>query len=588
MKKLFIIIPFLLVFLSSVLSQEQKKHEKKYFADEEGDFYYNRSQPVYFWVSTSPTDNSKDVLLKSEKSPQYSNPLYFDQDGYNTLRSKYAVDTTTRKKTYPYHDVRFEIGTDGTPPVSTIKFMNANKYISNKKIYYGKNLETKLTSKDNLAGVEQIYYSINGANYKEYNDIIEFDEENSDLNLKFYAVDRTGNAEKVHEYNFAVDLSAPVVTQKIEGKLQGDILSQDATISLESEDNMSGVKKTYYSIDNGKPILYTKPISAYSFMGGNHKLKYYSIDNVNNNTLGNRSQQTQSEFAVNFTVDKSPPTVDIEFIGDTYKGNRFYVSARTKFKLTATDEISEIDFIKFDNNNNSYKKFTVPTLFQNKEGHQTIKYYSQDIVGNISTIHKSVVYFDNTEPVTYIDYGSPKFFHRDTLFINNTTKIILHSNDNASGIDITEYSIDNGTYKKYDNPFTISEAGFHKISFKSTDRVNNTEQIKESNIFIDNTPPEIFINFSIQAIRTEKKNGNTYPVYPPYSKMYLSATDKNTGEEDIFYSINGSRLKKYISADNIANAKLLSKEQFYTVKIIAKDKLGNKNEKIINFFISKK
>ena len=40
------------------------------------DAFAETLEPVYFWISTSPTDNSKDVLLKSEKSPQYSNPLY--------------------------------------------------------------------------------------------------------------------------------------------------------------------------------------------------------------------------------------------------------------------------------------------------------------------------------------------------------------------------------------------------------------------------------------------------------------------------------------------------------------------------------
>ena len=588
MKKISFTALFLFIFLIAGFSQEKIEQAQHWFTAEDGTFYFNRTQPLYIWLATSPDNNSNDVLLKSEKLPQYSNPLYLDQDGYNSFRSARAVDTTTRKIVYPSHEVKFEIQTDGSPPKTKAKFTGANKYLKNSKIFYGKGLEIVLSAKDEIAGVAKTYYSINNGAYQEYNTPIEFEDENMNATLKFYSTDNTGNSEEIHEYNFAVDLSAPIISQQINGEQHGNILSQDATISLLSEDNISGVKNTYYMIDDGKPILYTKPISAYSFFGGEHTLTFYSIDNVQNNSIGSNNEQVGSEFAIRFTVDKSAPTIDIEFIGDQYKGKQLYISERTKFKLTATDNMSDIDFIKYSNSSDGYQKYSEPTTFPNKSGYHSINFYTQDIIGNKSSIHKTIVYLDNNEPSSYIDYGSPKFFHRDTLFITNSTPIKIISKDDVTGVAKTEYSIDDGTYTEYTNSINCTEPGFHKISFKATDRVNNTEQIKESSFYIDNYPPDIYVNFSIQPIRHETKNGKSYPVYPTYTKMYLSATDKNTGEEEIFYSINGSKLNKYYGAENIAKAKLLSKEQFYTVKIVAKDKVGNKSEKIINFFIAKK
>ncbi len=589
MKSYTLIIIALLVLLSSnSFSQEQPRHEQKYFTDEDENFYYNRNQPMYIWISTSPTDTNEDVLLRSETTPQYVNPMYLDSDGYNSVRISPAVNNVTKKVDYPTHDLRFEIETDGVAPQTKQYFSNTKKYVANGKKYYGKGLEIKLISKDEVSGLDKIYYSLNGENYKSYTSIIEPYDENENISLKFCAVDNLGNMEEVREINFAMDLTAPIIIKNINGKTFGNVLSQDATISLETTDNMSGVKATYYIIDDGKSNLYTKPISAYAFMGGEHRLSFYAVDNVNNSSFGDLGENTNSNFSMNFTVDKTAPTVDFEIVGDQYKGNRLYVSNRTNFNITAKDNFSDIEFIKFSYNSEGYNIYEKESLFLDKKGLQTIKYYSQDVIENTSSVHKTTVYLDQTTASTYIDYGSPQFFHRDTLFINKETNIKLISSDSESGVKKTEYSIDNKGFASYGNSFKIPENGLHTIEFNTTDNVNNIEQTKKSIVFVDNEPPEIYINFSIQPIRQEAKNGQNYPVYPPYSKMYLSATDKKTGEEDIYYSINGSKLIKYYSADNIVKLKLISKEQFYTVKIVATDKLGNKNEKTVNFFIAKK
>jgi len=576
----------LVVFCSNLFSQEQPTHEQKYYTDEDGNFYFNRNQPLYFWISTSPTDAKDDVLLQSETTPQYANPMYLDSDGYNTMRISPAVNNITKKVDYPTHDLRFEIGSDGTAPATKQYFSNSKKYVANGKKYYGKGLEIKLISKDEVSGLDKIYYSLNGEKYQPYTSIIEPDNENENIDLKFYAVDNLGNVEKIRENNFALDMNAPVTIKKINGDTFGNILSQDATILLEAQDNMSGVKAIYYIIDDGKSNLYTKPISAYAFMGGEHRLSFYAIDNVGNSSFGDLGENTNSNFSMNFTVDKTAPTVDFEIIGDQHKGNSLFVSNRTKFNITSKDNVSDIEFIKFSYNSEGFNIYENESPFLDKSGYQTIKYYSQDVVENTSNISKTTVFLDKTAPDTYIDYGKPQFFHRDTLFINKETQIKLFSNDGESGVQQTDYSINNNGFVAYENSFKIAENGLQIIEFKATDKVNNVEQTKKSIIFVDNEPPEIYVNFSIEPIRQEAKNGINYSVYPPYSKMYLSATDKNTGEEDIYFSINEGKLIKYYSANNIT--KLISKEQFYTVKIVADDKLGNKSEKTINFFIAKK
>ena len=57
--------------------------------------------------------------------------------------------------------------------------------------------------------------------------------------------------------------------------------------------------------------------------------------------------------------------------------------------------------------------------------------------------------------------------------------------------------------------------------------MNNMETEKVSSCFVDNTPPEIFVKFSIEKIGTRKG----LPLYPNYSRMYVAATDKTVGTE---------------------------------------------------------
>ena len=186
-------------------------------------------------------------------------------------------------------------------------------------------------------------------------------------------------------------------------------------------------------------------------------------------------------------------------------------------------------------------------------------------------------------PTTGIKYGRPQFFARDTLFINKATAITLFSKDYESGVQKIEYQIDGSGYKSY-NEFAIPNDGYHSINFKTTDNVNNVEQEKTSNCFVDNVAPEIYNNFSIQPIGNKKE----LKVYPNYTRIYLGATDDHVGTESIMYSINDAPLALYSSAQTLdisEKNRFIKKKIKYTVKVVAKDKLGNTSEKIIEFYI---
>lgn len=167
--------------------------------EKNGKLFFNKNVPAYFWVSTSPTDTTKDVLLTSQRSKKYSNPMYFDSEGYNTFRSISTIDTSTN---YTRQSI-FKIYVDGLPPVPNAYFMGTRKYYSGGKSVYNPGLKIKLSAIDYNSGVDKIMYSINNSDYSVYSTPVEFLTE-GDFTFSYYSVDNTGNANNIKTYNFII------------------------------------------------------------------------------------------------------------------------------------------------------------------------------------------------------------------------------------------------------------------------------------------------------------------------------------------------------------------------------------------------
>ena len=552
------------------------------FENDNQTIFINKDLPVYIWISTSPNENSKKIRLKSQQSKKYTNPMYFDTEGMNTFHSPWAVDTVTKKYASPQKDIIFEVMVDGLAPKTYSTLSGAPKYISSGKTYYGKGLQLALKSSDAVSGVKQILYSINGAAYAQYNGLLSIDNEGS-IALKYYSTDIVGNVEGSNNKNFIVDITPPVIKYEVTGSKVNETYGPDAKIVVSSTDNLSGVANQYYEIDGVKRV-YSYPIPASYFKSnGDHSIKIYSVDNVKNS-----NKDGSDGINLNIKYDSKAPDVNITIEGDQFKGKYLFVSERTKVKLSAND-VTGVKEITYGINKTSSNIYSEPFLLNNQKGIQKIYFKAKDVVNNLSDVHTKTVYLDNVKPVSGINYLTPKFFNRDTLFINSKTQIQLYSNDNNSGVKITEYSIDNETdFKAYTGKFKIPSDGFHTIYFKSTDNVNNVETIKKSTCLVDNTAPKIYVNFSIQPIDSKVEGGNTYDVYPKYTKIYIAATDKYSGTNYIYYTVNGKYKAQYTSAQAFQNRHLIDKSGKYTVEITATDKLGNEDKFSKTFYISDK
>jgi len=576
MRKISIVlsITFLLIGVSgSLLAQEQFKHEKRFYQAPNGRLYINKDKPIYFFISDSPNPNGEKHLLTSEEMPQYSNPMYFDTEGWNTLRSPSAVDTVTKKVIQPLQDVKFVVFADSKAPETKILLGSASKYQNNGILYIGKGLEVTLNANDETSGVEKTYFSANGASFTEYSKPIAFNTE-SEYTFKYYSADNVGNAEETKIEKLYLDITAPVTKFTVEGDQYENVFSIRTKINFEAQDAKSGVKHMYYAIDDESPRAISSYILLSNISEGNHVLKYYSVDNVGNTEVVN---------SYNFFLDRSAPIVIDEVVGNQFISNgKAYSSGRTKFKLTAVDNKAGVKSIHYSIDGSEYAEYDKPFYLPTKTGSTSIKFYATDNVNNkISTSNESskstATYVDLSGPNLFYSFSAPQFATRDTVFINLNTKITLKAVDAEAGIDKITYIVDKTSEQDYSTPFTVASEGFHTVNYTGIDNVENTNS--ENFFFIvDNTAPVLYPRFSITPIGTKTYSGKAIEVYPPHVSLYLSATDTKVGVSKMLYSLNGSSEKIY--SGPISG---FSKGKDYSIKVKIIDFLGNEIEETVNF-----
>jgi hypothetical protein len=572
MRKFFIVLVSVL-FYQIVFAQQPLKHEKKVYHGENGRLYIQKSLPIYLYISTEPNKKGEMHQLQSDSTARFANPMYLDTEGYNTFRSPSAVDPKTKQTYYPLTDIVFEVYADSRTPRTKIYYDAKKKYYDGKVLFIGGELEMKLTSYDAQSGVEKTYISIDSADFVEYKEPIVCNKEKR-YKIAYYSVDNVGNAEKVKHRAFTVDLTAPVTELIFKGNKFNDDISGNTKIILKVEDKISGIFATYFSIDGKKYQKYTYALNSKYLTEGEHSIKYYSVDRV-----GNKEQEHEYKFF----VDKTPPILVDEILGNSYVVNgKEYSSGRTKLKLTAVDNKSGIKEIKYSINKEPYALYEKPFYLTTVSGALSVVSYAVDNVGNKSTSSEKstrshAAYVDLTGPQLKHTYLGKVFKARDTTYINKDTKIKLLAKDTESGIKSVGYSLNNGDEISYKEPFIIEDEGAYILSIYGYDNVDNSNR-ETVKLVVDNAGPDIYARFSILPISHREIEGENRDVYSSHVVLFLSATDAKVAIDRIYYSINGGKEQMYTGI-----VEGFKRGKDYNIEVKAYDKLGNVNTKNIIF-----
>lgn len=562
--RLAFLIVFFLVASPVLFAQKLPDVKKGTFIDSLNRYYHNLELPAYLSIAPSEEEEPSPLSTKdyNNKVNPYA-PFYFKSHGKHILH--YYGDEQTKQQVI----ADFVVYVDGRAPRTTSQFNYAPKFWGKDRVFYGKNLTISINANDDLSGLSNTYVSMNFGDYKDAEgDIPVFEE--GEYTFQYMSADNVGNLESPQKRVFTVDVTAPSSYHNVVGVSEGNVISAKTKIYITSEDNLSGVNKTYYRIDDGPKILYTGGIIPLAQLeDGDHSISYYSVDNV----LNVEDAKTYS-----FYLDKTSPIMTADVLGDRFIVNdKIYFSGRTKLKLTAVDNKSGVKEVLYSVDGQPYEKYEEPFYMPSKAGVHTIRYFALDNMVNQGTgsskqkyeeytHNSSVVYVDLTGPTLNYQFVGPKFKRGNNVYISNNTLIKLSAFDPESGLQKITYSMDGGkTEETYKEPFTFSNEVAGSIDFFGYDNVNN-RNVAGFKFLVDNTGPEISFKFSVQPFKDEDGN----EVYPSYASLFIAASDSKTGSENIFYSINGGVEKPFTG--------ILSgfeKDKMYKVRIRAIDKLGN-------------
>jgi outer membrane protein assembly factor BamB len=155
-----------------------------------------------------------------------------------------------------------------------------------------------MTASDNLSGVANNYYRIDGGATLNYSSPVSISSDGNHA-VDYWSVDAAGNVSAVGTVPFKIDASAPLTLASGSGTAGTNGWYRSAVlVSLAASDNLSGVQTTFYKIDGGTTKTYT---AAFSVSGnGSHAINFWSVDKATN------TENTQS---VAINIDSNTPGV---------------------------------------------------------------------------------------------------------------------------------------------------------------------------------------------------------------------------------------------------------------------------------------
>ncbi|HET7771776.1 MAG TPA: hypothetical protein VFN74_23585, partial [Chloroflexota bacterium] len=114
--------------------------------------------------------------------------------------------------------------------------------------------------------------------------------------------DKAGNATSHTVGGIKIDRAAPATSVSVAGVQFNGWYVAPVTVSLFTGPDLSGVDKTYYSVDGGAPQTYTGPFAH--TLGGSHVISFWSVD-----LAGNVEDAAAPGHAITILVDKTPPSL---------------------------------------------------------------------------------------------------------------------------------------------------------------------------------------------------------------------------------------------------------------------------------------
>lgn len=431
---------------------------------------------------------------------------------------------------------------DNTPPVTNLS-IDTSKYREEDWDSWNVTSSTQfsLVPSDVYAGVQVTWYFLKGTYYEDTG----FDLSGLDDGMYVIywgALDNLDNNETANQIQVFLDNTPPTTGIEVDSpkyRIAPDenwYVTKETVFTLTASDNLSGVDKTWFRI-NG--IIYQgNSVKLSGLDDGEYTIYWFSRDNLGHS-------ETESNISV--ILDTLPPVTHRNIGSPQYRelaSEILNVTDTTPFTLTPNDKYSgvsrtwyTIDGVYFDG--------TEFTLEGYEEGLHTIGHGSFDNLDNQETTSTIVVNLDTSPPTTQISYLGKRFRSNpnDILNVTDATTYTLTASDYYTKVSLTWYTIDGVYFEGTEFTLRGYEDGLHTITYGSMDILQNNETGSSVVVYLDNSPPVIFIDVGWPSY---VRDNITHIRFSTPISLY--AMDYGANNSLIFYSMDGG--EKYFEYES--------------------------------------
>lgn len=276
-----------------------------------------------------------------------------------------------------------------------------------------------------------------------------------------------------------IDTTAPVTNATLNGTGSDNWYRSNVTVTLNATDEASGVKATWYLLNNTVNGTWQRYNASFIVAGeGRHNLTYYSVDNASN-------REDNQSVAIN--IDTTPPNTTYALNGT--EGKQGWYRGSVIVTLNATDALSGVARVAYTVDDGDWETYDGGITISST-GNHTLRFYATDTAGNQEETENVTINIDSTDPAASLDVpqsGMVYLFGREfiptllgrTVIIGDLTASVTASDDHSGVYKVFFYLDEELLWEDYTSPYQAPlpkefPLARHDISATVYDAAGNT------------------------------------------------------------------------------------------------------------------
>jgi hypothetical protein len=335
------------------------------------------------------------------------------------------------------HSISFwsvdKAGNTETHQSATVKIDNDGPTVQNavtgpvgNNTYYKGPIQMSLAATDNVSGVANTYYRIDGGPIQTYAAPFTVSGDGPHP-VDFWSIDVAGNNNHAYTVMIRIDATAPSTQVALSGPSGSNgWYVGPVQVALGATDNLSGMANSYYAVDGGATQTYAGPFTIST--NGVHTVLFWSRDQANN---------TEAQQSREVKIDATAPSTQA-FASGTVGTNGWY-RGPVQVSLSASDNLSGVANLYYTVDGGGTQTFSAPFTVA-AAGSHTINFWSRDQANNNEQSHSLAINVDAGAPAITAA-ANPSSAGKNNKPVN--VNISGHVTDPVSGVspNSTTYSV---------------------------------------------------------------------------------------------------------------------------------------------------